>query len=320
MIRLVIGPIFSSWPKIAFQRLVRECIIQAVVNSSRPATEVPLRDAKRMSRNDRIGNDLQTVRDTQWIAVAIMSLVCATAVVSISFFADVPVAWHVWAAYLLVIPAMGLLMLSILFVAKGADRISRTPFWLGFGFIVGGITFDLWATLLQSPDLSMEGNKVISTLLYSDHNPDFIYVYGLGLQSILACIMILLWAGFLRHRHTWFNAVMSQTPRTFAEFLKAATGGGRLTWRQYFAPKGKSELLCVYHTLLWTLPPMLLYAAAFRWYVALDWFEIVPGPYSLPGVRMVASMAACIFGAFFLWLYLEFYIRSSQLRKTVKSV
>ncbi len=273
-----------------------------------------------MSRDKFVVNDLPTVRETRWVAVAIIFLICATACVSVTFFADIPVSWHVWAAYLLVVPALGLLLLSILFVAKGQDRINRAPFWLGFGFIVGGIAFDLWATLFQSPDLALEGNRVISSLLSSDHNPDFIYVYGLGLQSILCCTMILLWAGFLRHRRTWFDAVMDHGPRTFAEFLKASTGGGRLTWRQYFVPRDSTELLCVYHMLLWTLPPMLLYAAAFRWYVALDWFEMVPGPYSTAGLQMVVGMAAVIFAAFFAWLYREFYIRSTQSREAVNSV
>jgi len=263
-------------------------------------------------------NDREIVHQTRWVAVGILLTVAVTAGVAAAFFFDFPVSWQVWAAYLLVIPALGLLLLSALFVAKGQGRMDRAGFWLGFGFIVGGITFDLWATLLQSPDLSMEGNKVIRTLLYTDHNPDFIYVYGLGLQSILGCVMTLLWAGFLRHRHTWFNAVMDHTPNTFVEFLKATTGGGQLSWRQYLVPYRSSELLCGYHVLLWTLPPMLLYAAAFRWYVGLDWFDIVPGPYSLLGVRLVAAMVGVIFLAFNIWLYREFTLRSRQAPETVQ--
>ncbi len=261
---------------------------------------------------------LDVVRQTSWVALAILFCVLGTGCVAASFVVDIPVTWHVWAAYLLVVPAVGMLLLSMLFVAKGKGRVTRLPFWLGFGFIVGGISFDVWATLLQSPDLALEGNKVITTLLYTDHDPDFIYVYGLGLQSILCCIMILLWAGFLRHRHTWFDDVMNHAPVTYAEFLKATTGGGRLSWRQYLIPWRTSELLCVYHVLLWTLPPMLLYAAAFRWYAGLDWFEIVPGPYSLFGVRLTVGMAALIFTAFFAWLYREFSTRTAKVHEAAK--
>ena len=149
-----------------------------------------------------IGRDLRTVRETRGVALAIFMLVCATACFSVPLMLNIPIQWHVWAVYLLVVPALGLLLLSVMFVAKGTGRISRMPFWTGFCFIVGGISFDLWATLFQSPDLALEGNKVISTLIRTNHDVDFIYVYGLGLQSLLACVMILLWAGFLRHRHT----------------------------------------------------------------------------------------------------------------------
>lgn len=260
-----------------------------------------------------VGHELQAVHETRWVAVAIFGLVCATACFSVPLVLDVSVAWHVWAAYLLVIPAMGLLMLSGLFVAKGRGRISRVPFWLGFGFIAGGVSFDIWATLLQSPDLSWEGNRAISTLLRTQHGSDFIFVYGLGLQSILACTMILLWTGFLRHRHSWLGAAMDHAPRTFAEFLKATTGGGELSWREYIAPLRVSELRCLYHVLLWTLPPMLFYAAAYRWYVGLDWFGLVPEPYSSMGVRAITMIATVIFSSFFVWLYYEFSHRAAQL-------
>lgn len=289
------------------------------LNRTRPAERHRVdRHCAERSSADRNGTDLDVVHQTRWVALAILLSVCATACVAALFIVDIPVTWHVWAAYLLVIPAVGLLLLSMLFVVKGQDRMTRLPFWMGFCFIVGGIAFDVWATLLQSPDLALEGNMVISALLYTDHDPDFIYVYGLGLQSILCCIMILLWAGFLRHRHTWFDDVMNDAPLTYAEFLKATTGGGKLSWRQYIIPGRMSDFLCGYHVLLWTLPPMLVYAAAFRWYAGLDWFEIVPGPYSILGVRMMIGMAAVIFTIFFVWLYREFYTRTANAHETVQ--
>ena len=60
--------------------------------------------------------DWDVVHRTRWVAMGILLSVCATAGVAAPFFFDVPVTWHVWAAYLLVIPAVGLLLLSALFL------------------------------------------------------------------------------------------------------------------------------------------------------------------------------------------------------------
>jgi len=84
-------------------------------------------------------------------------------------------------------------------------------------------------------------------------------------------------------------------------FLKSATGGDHLTWRQWIIPFNMSELPRAYH-LLWVMVVILVAGMIerwYRWYLGLEWFGLVSSArWTWVGVGMTVGLAA-----YFVWLW-----------------
>ncbi len=82
-------------------------------------------------------------------------------------------------------------------------------------------------------------------------------------------------------------------------FLKAATGGAHLTWRQWIIPLKMSELPRAY-PLCWVMVVVLVAGQVDRWYLGLQWFNLVSS------IRFVVFGVALFVGlvAYFFWLWL----------------
>ncbi len=109
-------------------------------------------------------------------------------------------------------------------------------------------------------------------------------------------LLCALWIGLLRHR--WFLAASIQGVRSPLRFLKAATGGGALTWRQWLLPLGLSDLPTGYHV-LWALAVVMLAGTVDRWYLGLRWFELVP---YAPGLLALVAIAIGLL-TYLIWLW-----------------
>ncbi len=182
-----------------------------------------------------------------------------------------------WATALLPIPCVLMLLLAIRFWQHGADRAAPVPFIVGCMFITGGLLFDLGATVHHSPDLAREGNPLARSLLDQGMPLEFVYYYGFALQAVLALVLCTLWGAFLRHRRVWLETCLQVAPRSFLDFLKATTGGGAVSWREYiFLPVPPESRLSSYHMGVFILPPGLIACGLHRWYVGLEWFGAVP--------------------------------------------
>ena len=189
---------------------------------------------------------------------------------------DALAQWHVVLAYALPIPVIGLLFTSYRVWLRGEDRSSIPILWIGWGYLFGGISFDMAATIIHSPDLSQEMNPIARILLDSGHALSFVYIYGFVMQGILLFFYCILWAGFLRHNRLYLKSVYQLGSRSYWFFFKAATGGGNLTWRQWLLPISLNDLPSAYHILWFTAPYLVLGSATYRYLLGLQWFDLFP--------------------------------------------
>ena len=85
---------------------------------------------------------------------------------------------------------------------------------------------------------------------------------------------------------------------SFLRFLKAATGGAHLSWRQWIIPLKMSELPRAY-PLLWALVVVLVAGMTDRWFLGLKWFDLVSSG------RWLCFCAAEVIGlgTYFSWLW-----------------
>jgi hypothetical protein len=204
-------------------------------------------------------------------------------------------------AYLTLILLTALLFCTISLYRIGTGKITRLLFWIGAFSIVGGATFDMIVTVIHTPLLDMEANPIARALLDAGHSVAFVYIYGLIAQIVLAALGCAMWAAFLRHRADLVASAKNTNPRSWFDFVKAMTGGGHLSWRQYFLPLKLSELPTSYH-MFWILVVIWVAFTPFRFYFGLEWLGL------FPGLRMQALILWGIVVAigYFFWLWLEY--------------
>jgi hypothetical protein len=100
-----------------------------------------------------------------------------------------------------VLPA-GLALIAVVvyrLMMAGIAPIPVFAFITGAVFIAGGAGFDIFATLLHSPDLSRESNPIARLLLDSGKSVEFVMFFGAVCQSLAAIASVLLWGGLLSH-------------------------------------------------------------------------------------------------------------------------
>jgi hypothetical protein len=202
----------------------------------------------------------------------------------------------VWAAYALPLTLVAWLVLAIRLARQGSASASSLLCWLGILLICGGPAFDMTATLIHTPDLSREANPVVRVLLDSGHSLPFVFVYGAVGQGLYLSFLCVLWLALLRHRPYLLASVGGE--RTFFRFLKSATGGGSLTWRQWLLPLRWADLPAAYHC-VWLLAVALWSETPYRVLLGLEWFGLVPDlRWQVTTIGLVVG-----FGAYFVWLW-----------------
>lgn len=232
----------------------------------------------------------------QWL-VGTLTLI---ALVFFVYYTD----WVPWLrfpfAYLILLTLYYLFHLTMRLYAIGTGRISTAAFLTGVFFIIGGAAFDMIVTVIKSPSLDREANPVARALLDSGQTLPFVYGYGVTAQFLLVSVTCLMWAAFLRHRAEMVASAKS-TAHSWFDFIKAMTGGGHLSWRQYFLPLKFSELPNAYHV-FWVFVVMWVAFTPTRFYYGLEWLGIFPGL----RLQVLATWSILMGAGYFLWLWLEY--------------
>jgi hypothetical protein len=161
----------------------------------------------------------------------------------------------------LVIPCYGL-------ARRGQSAFSKPAMWVGIFIIVGGICFDVLATVWNTPDMGLEGNSFIIFMRQNGLPLWSMYLVGFYAQATLAFISVLLWVAFVRHWRMYLNVLLVLHPQSFLEYLKAAFGGN--TWY------AKTNHLKVSRSYRFLWLPILLRIAPFdRWEMGLEWIGVL---------------------------------------------
>ena len=209
---------------------------------------------------------------------------------------------HLYTAYSL--PAAGLIVLILLdrLVNQGKTRLPWGITACGGLFIVGGAILDMAVTVAHSPNLELEGNPYVRILLDSQHSLTFVYAHALFTQSLYITLFCGVWIGFLRHRQIIIDTITSSSPTSRIDFLKAATGGANLSFRQWLFPIRPSEAPQLYHCIWLVAIPVVFGISLFRWYAAMEWMGLVePGETTRIFVVLHGVFSALVLYLMFLW-------------------
>jgi hypothetical protein len=181
---------------------------------------------------------------------------------------------------------------------------------LGGLFILGGIVADLGATIYHSPDLQQEANPIARALLDSGHSLATVYIIGLTGQALIALIGCTWWAALLAHRKAWLSRAMALRPSSYLEFVRLASGGGELTWRQILLPYKTEDFVVLYRTAYWwflvTFNIIFLDLTLGRYYIALVWFRVLPH-HNI--ILMTLAALVPVMALVMVWLYAEYTAR-----------
>lgn len=246
-----------------------------------------------MTPNDQISTSTKPVARY----LLLLSLCSGSFIIAIWFLQVSPA---IWAPSAFVLPPLLVvcLCLAIRLALSGTVTAPAGLLIPGVVFFVGGAVFDIAATLYHSPDLGQEANPIARSLLDSSY--PLAMVYGLGgiCQVLYVSLVCVLWAALLRHRS--FLLASLHEIRSPMAFLKAATGGRGLTYRQWLFPMRLSEFADADYA-VWVLAVGLFGGGVDRRYLGFEWFGLVSG---LRPVVMSASVvvAICVYLA---WLWSE---------------
>jgi hypothetical protein len=207
--------------------------------------------------------------------------------------------------YLVPVALIYLNVLAFIIASRGQSKIPTVLFVAGMVVIFGGAVFDMLATVIHSPNLSLEGNLYARMLIDTGHSLNFIYGYAIVAQFLFQLLFATLWTAFLRHRQTLIDLAWEANPKSKGEFIKAAFGMEQYTWRQMmFSFKTSVELYKrSMLQLLMSLAFIVAVAMPFRWWLGAEWFGIVP---NIPDFMITFPLVLLGMFLYFKWLEREY--------------
>jgi hypothetical protein len=253
-----------------------------MVNTT-PATDIVYRRAKPYARQFVV-----------FVFVFVILLVAAFAVPSTR-------SWRESFCYLIPFALVYAAYLATALLRAGSDSVPAGPLWAGICFIAGGASLDVAGTLANTPKLTQEANRIARALLDSGHSLSFVYMYAAIGQTLAILLYCLLWAAFLRHRTALLALGVQANLRGGWDFLKAATGGARLSWRQFLFPMRISDLPDAYPIAM-MLAVLLAGSSLSRWYWGLYWLGVLPW---LSDVTVSVATVLLATVAYFAWLWMR---------------
>lgn len=253
--------------------------ITKLKNTSRPVIATDLIAGVTMDKVKKIYNTIY-----QWLLISIVPFLC--------FVLFLP------SVYISVVGLLGMLVCVVIVTGKLFSLYNILPeklpvksFLLGSFIVVGGATFDIVNTIIQTPDLSFEGNPVARLFLDNHFSVSFVYTVGVLGQSLVVLFTILLWAVFLKTYPVLLSELRNKPPKSL---ICTILGGPRASYVDLLV--GKIEPIYT----VTAVAPLLVGSFLYRWYLGFEWLELVPIS------RVVApSLAIC----FSLICYLYFMHR-----------
>jgi len=234
--------------------------------------------------------------------IFLISFTVTSALIIIIYFTRLLESLRILLAYALPPTFLSGIVLVVFLYLQGRDPLPKIPLICGCLFSIAGVALDAGATILNTPTLALEANVIARVLLDSDHSIGFVYMYGMVSQALYLILVCGLWAAFMRHRLTLIASAMCTNPKSGLEFIKAATGGAHLSWRQYFLPLRLSELPKPYHSVL-LIAGTLTGCMTFNWYLGLSWLGVLPVSHS-------AALIICIIlsvSLYMTWLWFQYH-------------
>ena len=205
------------------------------------------------------------------------------------------------AAFLLPVYLTYMIFLAIFLYRTINSSLPIIPFLIGFLFVACGTAFDGISTLLMSPTLTLEANPVARSLLDSGFSVNFVIIYGIASQAAYVIFVSVLWAAFLKHKDVLITLTKSRNEKSILGFIKAATGGAHLSWRQYLLPLSLGELPASYY-IVWIVSVCFVGGNFYRWYLGFNWLGLL----SLPLVLVISISMAIPSVGYVIWLWMEF--------------
>lgn len=170
--------------------------------------------------------------------------------------------------------------------------------FFGLFFILGAGAVDILCTLIVSPNLDMEGNLYVRKLLDSGVSLFAVGVFFAVFQFSFLLLFSVVWIAFLKHLPLLLDSIRDSQPKSKWEFLKSATGGAHLTWRQWLLPFKPSEVPLMYHS-FWIAAISLVFGLSlFRWYAAGEWL----GLFEISDTARHAVILTGVFGTLVVYL------------------
>ncbi len=168
------------------------------------------------------------------------------------------------------------------------------PLLAGAAFIVGGATFDIYATLHHSPDLEYEANPLARTLLDEGLAPATVLMLGGIGQACLVFTSLMIWMNLVI-RFKWYEGKIGTSERA------GLAGRMLLANRMFGAPdNGLASLLGMRtdpEVLICGVGFLMLPLYAYRWYLGLEWFGLVP----ISRIVVPVSLVVLALAVQFIW-------------------
>ncbi|MBN2388914.1 MAG: hypothetical protein JXB85_18005 [Anaerolineales bacterium] len=178
---------------------------------------------------------------------------------------------RIWSTYIILLLEFQALRTSLQ-LARLGRRPSPLLMWTGFLVIVGGIWFDVLATIAVSPGLEMEANPIIATFRDARYPDWLLYFIGAAAQVMLTLLSCVLWAAFLRHAPVYLNLLWALDPHNLFQFVLTSLG---LNPHRPFV-KQRPDLFPRTYRIFW--PIVLVLIAPFnRLLLGLSWMIIRKG-------------------------------------------
>lgn len=185
---------------------------------------------------------------------------------------------------------------------SAAGTVRAFEFLAGGVFLVGAASFDLIVTVRSDPFLALEGNPYIRVLLdVTDHSYGFVYALVALTQALFVTTFVVAWWAFLRHRRTIIATVNEAEAENWLEFVKAATGGGRLSYRQWLFPLKPDEIPNPYMSVWPAALAACFGTSLFRYWAAAEWMRFVPAEPWLRYAVLACSVGGALV-AYYGWL------------------
>lgn len=155
-----------------------------------------------------------------------------------------------------------------MFNKKLAEKVSFYGLLTGVIFIFGGSALDMAVTVIYSPDLSLEGNPVLVTLLNNQFSLNTIYFFTLCYQLLKTTISFYLWIIFLK---TYHKILKSIPYINFYTTIKWLLGAQRMRFLDLLLGRNID-----FYFFIPTLFFVIVACNAAHWYAAMEWLGFIP--------------------------------------------